>query len=90
MYYFCWEVHAYDQDTSRSLKANTPKNPPVLSEIINDITTVLASSGDGGMVQLWKPNVDGVFECVSHIQGDLSSTNSQIHDTTTSGAMMSG
>ena len=34
--------------------------------------TVLASSGDAGIVQLWKPNAAGIFECVSKVQGDLS------------------
>lgn len=34
--------------------------------------TVLASSGDGGMVQLWKSDLDGNFVCVSKVQGDLS------------------
>lgn len=30
--------------------------------------TVLASSGDAGMVHLWKANGDGQFECVSSVQ----------------------
>lgn len=34
--------------------------------------TVLASSGDGGVVQMWKANNNGHFECVSTIQGDLN------------------
>lgn len=33
--------------------------------------TVLASSGDGGKVQLWKTGSDGEFECVSEVHGDL-------------------
>jgi WD40 repeat protein len=32
----------------------------------------LASSGDGGVVQLWKTSYDGQFQCVSQIQGDLT------------------
>jgi len=31
--------------------------------------TVLASSGDGGVVHLWKPNFEGQFRCVSKVQG---------------------
>lgn len=31
--------------------------------------TVLASSGDGGVVQLYKANLEGQFQCVSKIQG---------------------
>ena len=34
--------------------------------------TVLASSGDRGVVQLWKSDFEGNFICVSKIQGDLS------------------
>eukprot|EP00980_Cylindrotheca_fusiformis_P010708 scaffold2400_cov187-Cylindrotheca_fusiformis.AAC.13 len=34
--------------------------------------TVLASSGDLGLVQLWKSDFEGNFKCVSKIQGDLS------------------
>lgn len=34
--------------------------------------TVLASSGDAGLVQLWKSDFEGNFKCVSKIQGDLS------------------
>jgi WD40 repeat protein len=33
--------------------------------------TVLASSGDRGVVQLWKSDFEGNFKCVSKIQGDL-------------------
>jgi nucleoporin SEH1 len=35
--------------------------------------TVLASSGDGGVVQLWKSNSDGQFECVSTVQSAVNS-----------------
>jgi nucleoporin SEH1 len=34
--------------------------------------TVLASSGDRGVVQLWKSDLEGNFKCVSKIQGDLT------------------
>jgi nucleoporin SEH1 len=34
--------------------------------------TVLASSGDGGIVQLWKSDFVGNFKCVSKIHGDLT------------------
>jgi WD40 repeat protein len=34
--------------------------------------TVLASSGDRGLVQLWKCDFEGNFKCVSKIQGDLA------------------
>jgi len=34
--------------------------------------TVLASSGDAGIVQLWKAGRDGQFVCVSKIQGDVT------------------
>jgi len=34
--------------------------------------TVLASSGDKAIVQLWKSDFNGVFKCVSKIHGDLS------------------
>lgn len=34
--------------------------------------TVLASSGDAGVVQLWKSDADGQFSCVSKVQGDLT------------------
>lgn len=34
--------------------------------------TVLASSGDGGIVQLFKADPEGQFQCVSKIDGDLS------------------
>lgn len=34
--------------------------------------TVLASSGDGGVVQLWKVDGEGQFQCVSQVQGDLT------------------
>jgi hypothetical protein len=43
--------------------------------------TVLASSGDGGVVQLWKTSYDGQFQCVSQIQGDLTALNG-VDDTT--------
>jgi nucleoporin SEH1 len=34
--------------------------------------TVLASSGDAGIVQLFKSDNDGNFQCVAQVQGDLS------------------
>jgi len=34
--------------------------------------TVLASSGDRGIVQLWKSDFSGNFKCVSKIHGDLT------------------
>ena len=34
--------------------------------------TVLASSGDAGIVQLWKSDMQSNFVCVSKVQGDLS------------------
>lgn len=34
--------------------------------------TVLASSGDGGVVQLWKRNFHKQWKCVSQIQGDTN------------------
>jgi nucleoporin SEH1 len=37
--------------------------------------TVLASSGDGGIVQLWKADHFGRFGCVGKVQGDRSSYN---------------
>jgi hypothetical protein len=37
----------------------------------------LYSSGDGGVVQLWKTNYDGQFQCVSQIQGDLTALNGE-------------
>jgi nucleoporin SEH1 len=40
--------------------------------------TVLASSGDGGTVQLWKSDLDGNFVCVSKVQGDLSQVTAKI------------
>ena len=33
--------------------------------------TVLATSGDGGVVQLWKSDFQGNWKCVSQIHGDL-------------------
>mmetsp|Transcript_1727 Transcript_1727/g.2390 ORF Transcript_1727/g.2390 Transcript_1727/m.2390 type:complete len:437 (+) Transcript_1727:135-1445(+) len=36
--------------------------------------TVLASSGDGGRVQLWKSDFEGKWKCVSQMYGDLSAT----------------
>ena len=36
--------------------------------------TVLAGSGDGGLVRLWKCNNGGEWRCVSEIYGDLSAT----------------
>jgi nucleoporin SEH1 len=35
--------------------------------------TVLATSGDGGVVQLWKSDFQGQWKCVSQIHGDLQS-----------------
>lgn len=35
--------------------------------------TVLASSGDGGMVKLWKSDFQGRWKCVSEIVGDTTS-----------------
>jgi nucleoporin SEH1 len=35
--------------------------------------TVLASSGDAGIVQLWKSNPQGEWKCVSEVHGDLPS-----------------
>ncbi|KAI2513702.1 hypothetical protein MHU86_842 [Fragilaria crotonensis] len=35
--------------------------------------TVLATSGDAGVVQLWKSNPQGEWKCVSQIHGDLPS-----------------
>jgi nucleoporin SEH1 len=35
--------------------------------------TVLASSGDAGIVQLWKSNPQGQWKCVSEVHGDLPS-----------------
>jgi nucleoporin SEH1 len=37
--------------------------------------TVLASSGDAGLVQLWKSDFQGQWKCVSEIHGDLTSPN---------------
>jgi nucleoporin SEH1 len=37
--------------------------------------TVLASSGDAGIVQLWKSDFQGQWKCVSEIHGDLTSAN---------------
>ena len=34
--------------------------------------TVLATSGDKGVVRLWKADFGGTFQCVTTIQGDLS------------------
>jgi len=34
--------------------------------------TVLACSGDRGVVQMWKSDFEGNFHCVSRIQGDVS------------------
>jgi len=36
--------------------------------------TVLASSGDGGRVQLWKSDFEGTWKCVSQMYGDLTPT----------------
>jgi nucleoporin SEH1 len=47
--------------------------------------TVLASSGDGGIVQLWKPSADGPFVCVSKVQGDLSQVTSATPEKETNG-----
>jgi WD40 repeat protein len=38
--------------------------------------TVLSSSGDGGVVQLWKADWQGKFKCVSYVQGDVATTSS--------------
>ena len=38
--------------------------------------TVLASSGDGGAVMLWKNDFHGKWKCVSDIVGDTSSASS--------------
>ena len=35
--------------------------------------TVLATSGDAGIVQLWKCNAQGEWKCVSQVHGDLPS-----------------
>ena len=37
--------------------------------------TVLASSGDTGIVQLWKSDFQGHWKCVSEIHGDLTSAH---------------
>lgn len=45
--------------------------------------TVLASSGDGGMVKLWKNDFQGRWKCVSQIVGDttvMASASSAIRD----------
>lgn len=34
--------------------------------------TVFASSGDAGVVQLWKSDFKGQWKCVSEIHGDIS------------------
>jgi nucleoporin SEH1 len=39
--------------------------------------TVLASSGDRGVVQLWRADFEGNFKCVSKIQGDLTQVASE-------------
>ena len=39
--------------------------------------TVLACSGDRGVVQMWKSDFDGNFQCVSRIQRDLSQVIAQ-------------
>ena len=39
--------------------------------------TVLAVSGDRGMVQLWKSNYEGNFKVVAQVQGDLSEVAAQ-------------
>jgi len=39
--------------------------------------TVLACSGDRGMVQMWKSDFEGKFHCVSSIQGDMRQVVSQ-------------
>ena len=44
--------------------------------------TVLASSGDGGMVKLWKNDFQGRWKCVSEIVGDntMMATASELRD----------
>jgi nucleoporin SEH1 len=45
--------------------------------------TVLASSGDGGMVKLWKNDFQGRWKCVSQIVGDttvMASASSAVRD----------
>ena len=39
--------------------------------------TVLACSGDRGMVEMWKSDFEGKFHCVSSIQGDMRQVVSQ-------------
>jgi len=44
--------------------------------------TVLASSGDGGMVQLWKSNFRGEWKCVGEIMGDISAGGDGLNQNT--------
>lgn len=46
--------------------------------------TVLSSSGDGGVVQLWKADWQGKFKCVSFMQGDLATSNTNNNSNSTS------
>jgi len=46
--------------------------------------TVLATSGDAGIVQLWKCNAQGEWKCVSQVHGDLPSAGNGVD------AMMQG
>lgn len=41
--------------------------------------TVLASSGDGGVVRLWKSDFQGHWKCVSEIVGDISGADPNQH-----------
>jgi nucleoporin SEH1 len=58
----------------------TTTNPNQMFRCWWNVTgTVLASSGAGGMVQLWKSDFQGQWKCVSQIHGDLTQTAAAVN-----------
>jgi hypothetical protein len=59
----------------------TMTNPNQMFRCLWNVTgTVLASSGDGGMVQLWKSDFQGQRKCVGQIHGDLTQTAAAVNN----------
>jgi len=69
------QQHSLTLDTFQTLSANA------WSCQWNVTGTVLASSGDGGIVQLWKADVDGDFTCISRVQGGTLTTAADMMQT---------
>lgn len=71
-------------ESTQVLGETTTNNPNQMFKCSWNVTgTVLASSGDGGFVQLWKSDFQGQWKCVSQIYGDLTTATASVNKAVT-------